>query len=164
MPDSGQISSVHQHMSASTDASVSGNVGIEHDPMPRGLNVSSFNSNSEVNDQNNNSHNDGGDSQNRREYFEEIRNGGGHWSHLLRQVVLTPPASDNRLTKEDCNADGTVPLTVIPLQILGGSENGQFTYVGHLNNDINSWISVGYLQTGDVILEIQKQQVGRLFL
>ena len=106
-------------------------------------------------------------SNSRRDFFQEIRNGGGHWSQLLRQVVLTPPAhlrnpgedmNDSTTPDEEMN-NGNPSLPVIPLQILGGSENGHFAYVGLMNSDINGWIAVGYLQPGDVILDIQGQQV-----
>lgn len=109
-----------------------------------------------------------------RDLFEEIRNGGGHWSQLLRQVVLTSPEDFNTGTpstpggKED-HGDGELGMNgdesgnnVVPLQVVGGSENGQFVYVGITNGDINRWITVGYLQPGDIILEIQGQQVSDL--
>lgn len=103
-----------------------------------------------------------------RDLFEEIRNGGGHWSQLLRQVVLTPPANEDfSMSKDEVDeGDGgensgssSAKNHVVPLQIVGGSENGQFVYVGITNQDINRWITVGYLQPGDILLEIQGQQV-----
>lgn len=143
--------------------------------------------------------------QNQRDLFEDLRNGGGHWSQLLRQVVLTPPpqqqpggssgdaadssspkcekgggeggelegSSESNTTSQQNGTDmGQQESTenpdnlcsntgshVVPLQIVGGSENGQFVYVGITTQDINRWITVGYLQPGDIILEIQGQQV-----
>ncbi|CAG7721513.1 unnamed protein product [Allacma fusca] len=165
MPDSGLVSSSHlQHISPSGAETSFSNAGVGNNAQTvnRSINSVTLNNNPESNDQNNNSN---ANDEDRREYFEEIRNGGGHWSHLLRQVVLTPPPvinQDNRFSKDDATNDsseGPGSYAVIPLQVLGGSENGQFAFIGHLNNDINAWIAVGYLQPGDVILEIQKQQV-----
>ncbi|CAL8105229.1 unnamed protein product [Orchesella dallaii] len=132
------------------------------------------NPNNNPNDPNNNSgsmdESNGGDMMNNsRDLFEDIRNGGGHWSRLLRQVVLTPPNLEEFMKDDpmmgmdggnngDNSGSGT-SNTMVPLQIVGGSENGQFVYVGITNQDINRWITVGYLQPGDIILEIQGQQV-----
>lgn len=104
------------------------------------------------NDQNNNSshHEEGGGEgrADRRDLFEEIRNGGGHWSQLLRQVVLRPPEGSE--DKDEL---------IVPLNIEGGSENGKFAGVGQVTPELGSWIAVGYLQPGDIILDIQGQQV-----
>jgi len=116
------------------------------------------------NDQNNNSNNANeiqGPPRNllppeRRDLFEELRNGGGHWSQLLRQVILHLP-SDRDLPPDDKLDDPE--SHIIPIEVDGGSENGQFVYVGQVNSDINSWIAVGYLQSGDLILDIHGQQV-----
>jgi len=96
------------------------------------------------------------DAENRRDLFADIRNGGGHWSQLLRQVVLScPPHFANMAPGQS----DPMPLPTVPLQIQGGSENGHFAVVGHMNPDISQWIAVGYLQPGDVLLDIQGQQV-----
>lgn len=47
-----------------------------------------------------------------------------------------------------------------PLDIDGGSENGQFAYVGEVTGEIDAWIDFGSLQSGDIILDVQGQQVG----
>lgn len=97
-------------------------------------------------------------SSNGRDLFSEIRNGGGHWSQLLRQVVLSSP-SQAQPEKTGTDRTSETPLPLIPLQVQGGSENGQFAVVGQTNPDINQWIAVGYLQQGDILLEVQGQQV-----
>ncbi len=89
----------------------------------------------------------------RRDLFEEIRNGGGHWSQLLRQVFLRLPENVAKEEKEEGP----------PLDIDGGSENGQFAYVGEVSQDIGAWIDFGSLQPGDIILDVQGQQVGSFY-
>ncbi|XP_035704897.1 membrane-associated guanylate kinase, WW and PDZ domain-containing protein 3 isoform X2 [Folsomia candida] len=109
-----------------------------------------------------------------RDLFEEIRNGGGHWSQLLRQVFLRLPppppppppqsqdlnstssiAKESRVEGDEDGDDGGPP----PLDIDGGSENGQFAYVGEVTGEIDAWIDFGSLQSGDIILDVQGQQV-----
>jgi len=161
MPDGGITSAFatthnNRHVHSSMDPSYSGDSNNDnshpgnHEPM--------MNRNDNADEQNNNtSINDNA----RRDFFEEIRNGGGHWSQLLRQVILSPPpiSRDHTGKGDEVQIAEDIQNENIPLQIAGGSENGQFTYIGDLNSDINGWIKVGYLQPGDIILDIQGQQV-----
>lgn len=155
-----------------------GNTNHAHPPPPPGNpNHTPVNSNDQNNNSSNNANDDprgggGGDHirdlpDSRRDLFEEIRNGGGHWSQLMRQVVLQLPSSSSSSAdnpaggssapKDDKDSESESQL--IPLDIDGGSENGQFAYVGQVTHDINAWIAVGYLQPGDILLDILGQQV-----
>ena len=64
-----------------------------------------------------------------------------HWKNRCRETVVTVASNG-----------------ILNLPILGGSDNGEFAFLGYLQQEKIHYIS-GSLENGDILLEIQGQKV-----